>query len=293
MPYFYLITTLFLSTAISVCGGFFNQKNADKTDPAPIYNLTYCLTCLVCWVILFCTDLSFDPRVLLYSCGFGFCYAFCQLGYIGALSCGSLLLTNLILQLSLIGTSIWGFFFWNTGFTPTVGIGLVLVVISLWLCLYTKNEKNGETKTEKFSFKWLFFALLAFTGNAGCSIIQRTQQMHFEEQYGNQLMAFAMIFAVIFTLVIYLRSNKTQTRVILRGSAIFPIIAGASNFLLNLFVILLASTSLSPSLIYPTIAVGGIALVSIFSLVVFRERLRLTQWIGIAVGALAVLLLSI
>lgn len=293
MPYFYLITTLFLSTAVSVCGGFFNKKNADKIDPAPVYNLTYCLSCLVCWVVLFCTDLSFEPRVLLYSCGFGLCYALAQLGYIGALSCGSLLLTNLILQLSLIGTSIWGFFFWNASFTPLVGIGLVLVVISLWLCLYTRKEKGAGERTESFSIKWLFFALLAFAGNAGCSIIQRTQQMDFEKQYGNQLMAFALLFAVLFSLVIYLRSNKTHTRAILRGSAILPIIAGAFNFLLNLLVILLASTTLSPSLIYPTIAVGGIALVSIFSLVVFREKLRLSQWVGIAIGALAVALLSI
>lgn len=293
MPYLYLIASLFLSTSVSLCGGFFNRKNTDKPNPTPIYNFVYCLTCLLCWVVMFITDFSFDPRVLLYSCGFGLCYTFCQVGYIGALRTGPLSLTNLLLQLSLIGTTIWGFFFWNSEFTIPVGVGLLLVVVSLWLSLYTKKEASGEAKTEKLSLKWLLYSLLAFTGNAGCSIIQRTQQMHFDGKYGNQLMAFALLFAVAFTLVIYLRSDKTQTRAILKCSSCFPIIAGASNFLLNLFIILLAGTSISPSLIYPVIGVGGMAFVSIFSLVFFREKLRLSQWIGIAIGALAVALLSI
>ena len=293
MPYFYLIASLGLSTLISIFGGFYNRKNADKANPAPVYNLVYCLSCLVCWVILFATDFSFDARVLLYSCGFGLCYTFCQIGFIGALRTGPLSLTNLLLQLSLIGTTIWGFFFWNTEFTPLVGAGLVLVVLSLWLSLYTKSEKGDEEKGARVSLKWLFYSLLAFTGNAGCSIIQRTQQMQFNGEYGNQLMAFALAFAVAFALVIYIRSDKTQNRAILKSSAIFPLLSGVANFVLNLFVILLASTSISPGVIYPVIAVGGMALISIFSLVIFREKLRFTQWIGIGVGAIAVLLLSI
>lgn len=289
MPYFYLISSLFLITATSICGGFYSRKNAGRTDPSPLYNLTYCFTSLVCWAVMFAADLSFDPLVLLYSCGFGLCYALCQIGFIGALRSGPMSLTSLLLQLALIGTTVWSFIFWGAELTPLVVIGLVLVVISLWLCLYTKSE-NGK---ERISLKWLLCALLAFAGNAGCSIIQRTQQMHFDGKYGNQLMAFAMIFSVAFTLVTYLRSNKTQSLEILKSSAAFPVIAGVSNFLLNLFIILLASTTLSPSIIYPVIAVGGIALISLFSLVVFRERLRPSQWVGIGIGALAVALLSL
>lgn len=55
----------------------------------------------------------------------------------------------------------------------------------------------------------------------------------------------------------------------------------------------MALTALSPSLIYPVLGVGGLAVVTIFSLLVFKEKMRWWQWIGVAVGAVAVLLLSI
>ena len=56
---------------------------------------------------------------------------------------------------------------------------------------------------------------------------------------------------------------------------------------------LMALTDLSPSLIYPVIGVGGLAVVTIVSLFIFREKMRWWQWVGVAVGAVAVALLSI
>ena len=71
----------------------------------------------------------------------------------------------------------------------------------------------------------------------------------------------------------------------------FP--AGICNLILNVFVMLMAVTDLSPSLIYPVIGVGGLAVITVFSLLVFKEKMRWWQWLGVAVGAIAVLLLSI
>ena len=56
---------------------------------------------------------------------------------------------------------------------------------------------------------------------------------------------------------------------------------------------LMAMTDLSPSLIYPVVSVGGLAVVTIFSLFVFKEKMYPKQWFGVAIGAVAVVLLSI
>ena len=69
--------------------------------------------------------------------------------------------------------------------------------------------------------------------------------------------------------------------------------AGVSNLALNVLVMLMALTTLSPSLVYPVIGVGGLAVVTIFSLLVFKEKMRWWQWVGIIIGMIAVLLLSI
>ena len=79
----------------------------------------------------------------------------------------------------------------------------------------------------------------------------------------------------------------------LQGSWWAPVCAGIANVVLNILVMLMALTTLSPSLVYPVIGVGGLAVVTIFSLLVFKEKMRWWQWVGIVIGMFAVLLLSI
>ena len=291
MPYLYLALSLCFLASGSIFGGYYNRRCEGRRGTASLYNLILMCSALLGWVILFLTDPSFDVGVIPYAVGFAATFTLCQIGLINALRTGPVALTSLLLQLSLIGVTAWGFFFWSAPFTLTVGIGLALVVISLWLCLYS-GKQEGESKAH-ISLKWFIFAMMAFVGNAGCSIIQRTQQMKYEGKHGNFLMVVAILLSAVFCLVDYLRSDRADTRVILKTAAPFPIAAGICNMLLNLFVILLATSPLSPSLIYPVIAVGGLAVTSIFSLVAFKEKLRWWQWAGVAVGAVAVALLSL
>lgn len=290
MAYLYLVIALIGCSFASVIGAFFNKKNTDKKSPTTLYNFVYCLAAFVCWAILFAFEPSFDIAVLPYSIGFGICYAVCNIGLINALRTGPVSLTTLMLQLALIGTTMWGFFFWGTKFTVLTGIGLVLVVVSLWLCLYTKSPEKSQNR---ISIKWIIFVLMAFAGNAGCAIIQRSQQIAFENKHGNMLMMFALAFAVLSTFIHYITGEKSDTKTILKKSAVLPILAGIGNVVSNLCIILLAKTTMSPSIIYPVIAVGGLSITSIFSLLFFKEKLRPMQWIGMVVGAVAVVILSI
>ena len=106
-------------------------------------------------------------------------------------------------------------------------------------------------------------------------------------------MAFATLISLVSSLVIYLMGDRHATKVILKKSWYLPVITGALNVGLNLFVMMLVQSPLSPSLIYPVIGVGGLSVVMIFSQLVFKEKLKYWQWIGIAVGAAATVLLSI
>ena len=99
--------------------------------------------------------------------------------------------------------------------------------------------------------------------------------------------------SVVFCLVAYLKSGCTDTKTILKKSWYIPLAAGGMNGLLNLFVILLATSALSPSLIYPVIGVGSLIVTTFFSMLIFKEKMHWWQWCGVAVGAIAVALLSI
>ncbi|MBQ7643194.1 MAG: hypothetical protein IJS67_04755 [Clostridia bacterium] len=288
MSYLLLVLSVFANASLSVFGKYYNRSNSGKGDSVSPYNFLLLLSVFVGWGVLFAFDFSFDARVLPYSAAFALAYTACNFGIIKALEYGPASLTSLFLGMSLILVTVWGFIFWNASLTVLVGVGLTLIIASIALCL------SGDKKNEKkVSVKWLFFVFLAFLSNAGCSIVQRTQQIDFDGKYGEALMAFASLFSLIVFFSVFVLKGKKNAEAIAKGSWIFPVLAGISNVALNAFVILLAASELSPSLIYPTIGVGGLIVVILFSLFAFKEKLRVSQWVGILIGAIATLLLSL
>lgn len=289
MGYVYLIASTVFSSSGSLIGTGFNRKTSDHKNATPLYNLINIATALVAWCIFWLTDFSFDADVLWYSLGFGVSYFLANLGLIGALANGSTSLTALAMQLSSITAAVWGFFFWDEDFTLLVAIGLVLIVAALVICLY----QRGEGKS--FTLKWAFFAFLAFLGNSGCCIIQRTTVRNCGITSTKVMMFFAMILATLSCIVFYVRNKSDRPVEIIKKGGYFPVLAGVMNSLNNLVVILLSNPALGvdASFFYPVLSISGLALTSIGSLVLFRERLTKRQWIGMGVGAVAVALLAL
>ena len=191
MPYLYLTLCTLTCASASVFGKIFQRKSGAFRASDTFYNFALLLAATIGWGVLYITDFSFDTGVLLYSALFALTFVSYATGLIGALRYGSATLTTLLVSLSLLVTTIWGFFFWDASFTPFVAVGLVLVVVSIVLCLYTENEEGKSG----ISLKWVFFVALAFFGNAGCAIVQRTQQLQYAGRYGNMLMFFALLFS--------------------------------------------------------------------------------------------------
>lgn len=295
LDYIFLISTVFTSASISLFCSAYNRKSTGKRDPQPLYNLIYMSIVVPLWgIIWLISGGEFCAQVLPYSLIFGIGYAGAAIGMIGAIKNGPVALTNLIFQLSLIGTTIWGFFFWGDKPDIKVIIGLILVVLSLFFCLYVK--KNG--RENKLSLKWLIYVAIAFFCNATATICQKTQQMSFVDEagngmYGGMLMFFATLLAFAICLVSYLRSDRSDSASIVKTSGIIPLLAGALNVLNSYLVILLSTSALSPSLIYPVIGVGAMMVVTLFSVFVLKEKITKTQWLGIFLGAVATVLLSL
>ena len=288
MPYLYLVVATIGVASTNIIAGFYNRKNANEKNNASIYTFLVQLAIFACWLVMFLFDRTYDWAVLPYALLFALSFAVCMIGNIYALKTGPVILTSLMLQLSLIGVTAWGFFFWDTQFTWLTAIGLVLIIVSLWLCLY-----NGKGDDKKISWKWIVFALMAFLGNAGASITQRTQQTAFDGQYANFLMVVATGIATLICFLVYQLSEKGDTKKLVKTSWYYPVAGGIMNVLLNICVILLATSTLSPSIIYPVLAVGGLIIVTVFSKYVFKEDMRWWHWVGVFVGTVAVGILSI
>ena len=288
MPYLMLIIgALSVSSSTALCS-LYNRNNKEGKAPTTFYNMAFVCCSFLCWTIIFFINGTYDWRIWWYAFIFAVCYTACNYGFIEAIKTGSITFTTLLLQLSFICVPIWGFFFWDTKFTPFVWIGFVLVAASLALCLY-----KGKEKDSKYSWKWLLYALLAFIGNAGCSIIQRTQQINYNGQYGSFFMVLSMGISSVIGIIICLQSKGFSNKQILRRKWYFPVLAGVFNALQHVVIIYLVSTPLSPSLIYPSTAVGGLIVTTIFSTIVFKEKMRWWQWIGVVLGAAAIAVLML
>jgi multidrug transporter EmrE-like cation transporter len=125
------------------------------------------------------------------------------------------------------------------------------------------------------------------------AIVSRTQQTAFDGAFKGQFMTVSTFFSLIIILVIYLKSDKRDSAVIIKRTAYLPALAGIINVFHNLIVLVLATRPISPSLVYPVISVSGIIVVSLFSFFALKEKISLLQWFGIALGAMATVVLSI
>jgi len=107
------------------------------------------------------------------------------------------------------------------------------------------------------------------------------------------LMCFGMLAAVVMCILIIMKNKNIIIKDLAKGSVKFAVFGGMSSMMLNLLILLMATTALSPSLIYPGIAVGGMILSVLFSVVVCKEKISLSRWIGLAVGAVALVFLNL
>ena len=74
--------------------------------------------------------------------------------------------------------------------------------------------------------------------------------------------------------------------------AVFGTLIAIPNYFCSLFI-LKALEDLSAVIVYPVFSVGGILVVTLAGVLVFRERLNKQQWIGVGAILAALVLLNI
>ena len=295
MDYLYLLFGMLGMGGLSVFAAFYNRKNSARTGVSRLYTLLVASFAFLFWCVLYALDFSFEPRVLLYSLFYGVGYATAMLGVIGALGAGSVALTAFVKQFSFVFVSIWGYFFFpGERFTLQAGLGIALIAFSMFLCLVSGKHTPKVEGRPAVTVKWLLYALMILGGNALCSILQKYQQMAYPGEHKSMMMVFGVGFAVITAAVFTLKEEKTHWRAAAKCSFHFPMLAGACSATLNLSILLLAtSVTFSSGFVFSAMAVGGMVVTLLASLIAFREKLSFRQWAGIVIGTGALVFLNI
>lgn len=227
----------------------------------------------------------FDKAILPYSVGFAAAYVGATVFAVLAVLYGSLSLTVLMISYSSIIPAIYGIIFCGEKVTLNLIIGLILLVISLYLINFNKEDI-------KFSVKWLVFVILATVSNGMCSTVQKMSVTKFEGLYSNEFMIIALLIGTIITFIIAICSERKKVLEFAKKSALYALLAGICDGVVNILVLYL-NQKISASIMFPLISVGGIVLTVLVSGLFLKEKLSKRQNIGIAIGAVSILFLSI
>lgn len=230
-----------------------------------------------------------------------------QLTLLLALSKGPLSYTMVIVAMSTLITALSGVLFWHEHLRAVQLVGIVLMVLCLVLSVKREPKKSGESGGRRLSAVWLLLALLAMAFNGGVGILQKTHQSSAHKAELPAFLFVAFAFCVVFSVLCYLfltirARGKRQEAGAEESTAHSP------RFSRNLIVLFLLSGVcvalchcinlylsgvVAAAVFFPIVNGGALMLTTLASLLLFHERLSLTQWLGLALGAVATLLLCL
>lgn len=292
MSYLYLLILVVSSGMLTVVVKFYNNKNGSVEGASGIYNILYPLGVAMTYGVAYFSNFAFEPGVLLYSVVYGAFYTLFTVGMTGAIKFGVSSITALVKQTALVGVSVWGFIFFAVPVTVNAVVGIILIFVSLCLCL-VERKKTKNLDAPKKDLRLPFYLLLIALGNVGCPVTQKYLLLRYEGSHGYMMLFFALLIAASFSTACSLGDTKKNWKRLALSSGYLPIFSGVCGAMTGIMQTLLINMNTSSSIIYPTLAVGGLTVTLVFSVFAFKERLRPAQWCGIAVGCAALVLLNI
>lgn len=283
MSYLYLTIIVCAICLEQLLSKEYNTKT--KAVNIPLFTAVSVFCSLLFFIANSGGKLSFTAALIPYALGFAAAFGTASATAIFAIKTGPLSVTALLSSYSLLIPTFYGILFLHDPVRPTLFIGLAALLISLFLINFKKNEALH------FEPVWIVYVILAFISNGMCSTVQKMQQIRFDGGYKNEFMilALAAVTAVLWILGLARPGNKGK---MLRPCLKYGVIKGFANGFMN-YLVMVTSALLPNSVLFPSISAGGIVLTFICALVLYKEKLSVTQYIGYALGTASVVLLNL
>ena len=239
--------------------------------------------------LFFFTVSGFRPElngeILIYSLLLSLAYFFGVIFSHLSLISGPLSITSLVNSFAMLVPMVFGIVFYNEKITFTFVFGFVFLVISLFLM-------NAQKSEVKLGLKWFIYVGLAFVGNGMFSVILSLGQRRFGGENDNQIMAIAMLVSAVLILGISLVKERKELKKAFRHGWHRAAEVGCLNGGANLCTLFLMRI-MNISLISPISSGGAVVLSALVGIFIYKEKLSARQYLGIAFGTLAVVLMSL
>ncbi len=282
---------LFSIAAASFNSVLLNKAKVSKNGDVFPFNL---IVSLIWCAILFVANkgqVTISPQIIFW----GILYGLTQTCFISfktaAMSTGSVAITTLIGNSSLLISIFVSLIIWKEQVTIADIIGLALLAAAIFMCTYTKDA----TKSTKHNRLWKYFAVLFLIFAAGVGIVFKAFGKSGNLEYCGDMMFVSSIVMIISNLVICLATgNLKQNKITAHSKSFiaFAVVSGILSCLYNRLNIFLTG-NMDALIFFPSFNGGVMFLSAVLSALICREKLRFTQIIGLVVGIFAICLIGI
>ncbi len=254
---------------------------------------TYTVAALVALVALFFSGFKLSLSTVICAFSYAVIVFSLQTISITAMKLGTMTLTTIFVMYGMLIPSLAGPLFWHEPFGILQGVGIVLMAASLWLL---KDGKSEGEKSGSVSKKWLILGAVAFFLSGMAGVMEKIHQSTPGKEEKGMFVFVACLFMLLFAFIVSAVTAKSKTNA--EGSVkaktliSFGAISGAVIGLYCMINLTLAGNL--DSMIYFPVANGGAMILSVLvSSTVFKERLNKRKLIGVIVGVLGIVCLSI
>lgn len=238
---------------------------------------------------VFAQSLKASPFTLILGVVFGLTTAVQFVFNMMAIETGPYSYTTVLGSLSMIIPALSGAALWDERISAVQICGIALMAV----CFVLSANFKGEEK--KATLKWLFYCLISFFCTGAIGVMQKWHQnTRFKDELDAFLViafAFSFVFSIITALICRKRGAESEGK---KLTSPLPLalmaVAGAGIALCNKLNLYL-SGAMDSAVFFPVFNGSILILVTLVAVVFFKERLTVKQWIGMAVGAAAVILL--
>ena len=225
---------------------------------------------------------------------FGLAISLQEIFMIRAFRAGSMAFTMVIVSCSTVFTALSGFFFFGEEIGVLQIVGIEFMVGSF---IFATEKKQGE---KKGGLVWLLFCALAFCFSGAIGFMQKTHQV--SESHKGEINSFLVIsftvsflFSAALAIISMIKEKKPLIEKKKDGKVywlllVLMVVNGicvGANHKLNLGL----SGEIPSAVFFPVVNGGNLVLTTLSALLIFRERLTVKQWVGVALGIASVLFL--
>ena len=287
---YYLL--LALSVILAVSKSSLYNAYAKRTPSGLYSTFTFNATCYLVAGVIALAVLLFDftelstPTLI---CAFFYALIVFSLQTVSiiAMKVGAMSTTAICVMYGLIIPSLAGPIFWKEEFTLLQGIGITVMLFSLWL-LHDRATQSEGAKAKK----WIALAAVAFLLSGMAGVMEKIHQSTEGREEKAMFVFVACIFMFLFSLSGTFMTRRERESLDKRSLLLFSPLVGLVIGIYSITNLTLAG-GVDAMIYYPVSSGGAMLLTVLVSCFIFGEALNKKKIVGTILGIIGIVCLSL